>query len=91
MTAMHYHVTEGSQGGYMPDSNAVCVTRAQADAYAADLVRELEDNALDAGERIAVDAGYADLIAITYPHRDHDLGRVIERLECDNTDCEVAA
>ena len=73
----------------MPDSNVTLDTRHLADAYAGDLVRELEDSAEDAGESIAVEE-WPDVISVTYPDRGMgDLGRVIERSACDDADCEV--
>ena len=85
----HFHVTEGSQGGYLSDSSARLGTLRESDNYAAGLVRELEDNAIDAEERITVEE-WTDIIDIGYPDRSHDLGRVIERVECDDDDCEAA-
>ena len=73
----------------MPDSNAVLVSRSAADGYAADLLTELEDNAAEADEHIAFEE-WTDQITITYPDGGKcDLGRVIDRSECDDPDCEA--
>lgn len=81
---MHWHISDGSQGGYMADSVETFDTRHEADAYAADLVRDYEDAAGDSypDEAINVEE-YPTMILVSYPDRTHDLGRIIERWECD--------
>ena len=40
----HYHVLEGLEGLYMPDSNYVCATRREAELLAATIAAEAKDD-----------------------------------------------
>lgn len=80
---MKYHVVENTPG-YLPDTVPTCFkSRRAAESAAADLAREFRED----GYRTYGSAR----IGLIHAERDeHDLGRVIEIIECEE-DCEDSA
>lgn len=75
----HWHVIENTPG-YLPDSDpATFASLEDAMNYAADLAEELKEDGYQVDDE--GDGNY-------YAERDaRDLGRVIETMECDESEC----
>lgn len=81
--AIHYHVTDASQGGYLPDANYVHDTYGSA-------LNEIEALVLE-----YVEQGFRAFLVsrspvyVLYGVEDNTpLGRVIEMATCDNDGCD---
>jgi hypothetical protein len=88
----HYHVLTGMGGGYMPDGNDFCSTRASAEDTAkwhADEWREriATDDEKDPTERYRIDGNKRSGYVIGRPGNPHCLGHYIEIVACQEADC----
>lgn len=88
MTRRHYHVTAGSQGGYMPDTNDMYSNRRDAVRAASAIARDYreandDDESFDRNHKYGRDGFYTV--------ENGSLGWVIETTECTDPECGMLA
>ena len=83
----HYHVTIGSQGGYLPDTNSVFTSKRDAMAYMESEADDIMDGYDEEQEVSRWGSAHDGIIGI----EDGTLGAVIELSACTESDCDADA
>ena len=88
MARNHYHVLVGSEGGYLPFSNAMFTNRRHAESYAAEEARQLVDSSYDLDEEDHYHKSGSARSGLIVVDTGRSLDTIIQVTECSEEDCK---